>query len=204
MMWKTFFQHAAGPGSDLLGRLFLRGMNFMHRSGARWALGFFPLDGVHTLLDVGCGGGRTIRMMSRCAPQAVFYGIDRSEASVHMARRLNRRAEAADRVDVRLGDVCILPYEPGTFEAVTAFETVYFWQPLGDGLREVSCVLKPGGRFLIMCEASDPVKARRWTDLIDGMTAYTPEELERSLLAAGFRSVEIHRSGERMCLVAVK
>lgn len=121
-----------------------------------------------------------------------------------MARRLNRRAEAAGRVDVRLGDVCILPYEPGTFEAVTAFETVYFWQPLGDGLREVSCVLKPGGRFLIMCEASDPVKARRWTDLIDGMTAYTPEELERSLLAAGFRSVEIHRSGERMCLVAVK
>lgn len=204
MMWKSFFQNAADPGQHLLGRLFLRGMNLMHRPGARWALGFFPLEGVRMLLDAGCGGGRTIRTLLRRAPGAKLYGLDRSEASVEMARRLNRAAIAAGRAAVSQGDVRLLPYADGFFDAVTAFETVYFWQPLDECLREVLRVLKPGGRFLILCEASDPVKARRWTDLIDGMTAYTPGDLERSLQTAGFRSVEIHRRGERMCLVATR
>ena len=204
MMWKSFFQNAADPGQHLLGRLFLRGMNLMHRPGARWALGFFPLEGVRMLLDAGCGGGRTIRTLLRRAPGAKLYGLDRSEASVEMARRLNRRAIAAGRAAVSQGDVRLLPYADGFFDAVTAFETGYFWQPLDECLREALRVLKPGGRFLILCEASDPVKARRWTDLIDGMTAYTPGDLERSLQTAGFRSVEIHRRGERMCLVATR
>lgn len=204
MMWKSFFQNAADPGSHLLGQLFLRGMNLMHRPGARWALGFFPLEGVRTLLDVGCGGGRTIRTLLRRAPEAKLYGLDRSEASVGVARKINRRAIAAGRAAVSQGDVRQLPYADSFFDAVTAFETVYFWQPLDGCLREVCRVLRPGGRFLILCEVSDPVKARRWTDLIDGMIAYTPAELEQKLRFAGFRSVEIYRQGERMCHVATK
>ena len=37
---------------------------------------------------------------------------------------------------LRQGNVCSLPYEDGTFDAVTAFETVYFWSPIKTALAE--------------------------------------------------------------------
>ena len=52
--------------------------------------------------------------------------------------------------------MCSLPYEDGLFDAITAFETVYFWSPVKTALAEVARVLRKGGCFLISLEAGDP------------------------------------------------
>ena len=53
------------------------------------------------------------------------------------------------------------------FDAVTAFETVYFWPDLTQCFREVYRVLKPGGDILICNESSgDMDKDKKWTAII--------------------------------------
>ena len=41
---------------------------------------------------------------------------------------------------------------PGSFDVVTAFETIYFWPDIEHCFNEVKKVLKPGGQFVIVNE----------------------------------------------------
>lgn len=52
-------------------------------------------------------------------------------------------------------------FADGWFDAVTAFETVYFWPDLPRCFPEVFRVLRSGGTFLICNECSDPEKDRK-------------------------------------------
>ena len=52
-------------------------------------------------------------------------------------------------------------------------------------------MLKPGGKFAILVEVVD--SDSKWTSIVDGMTAYSPEELKTMLDDAGFTQTEIHR-----------
>jgi len=70
-------------------------------------------------------------------------------------------------------------------------ETVYFWPDLPHCLQEVRRVLKSGGKFAIMVEVVDGDSM--WTNVVEGMTAYSPEELKTMLEDAGFIQTEIHR-----------
>ena len=95
------------------------------------------------------------------------------------------------QVFVTQGSAERLPYNNEIFDLVTAVETVYFWPNLPDCLQEVRRVLKPGGKFAIMVEVVD--SDSKWTSVVEGMTAYTPEQLETLLVDAGFVQTEIHR-----------
>ena len=52
-------------------------------------------------------------------------------------------------------------------------------------------MLKPSGKFAIMVEVVDGDSV--WTNVVEGMTAYSPEELKTRLEDAGFIQTEIHR-----------
>ena len=143
-----------------------------------------------TMLDIGCGGGATIKRLLKSSKNAQVYGIDISEESVAKAQKVN--AEALNKqVFVCQGSVEKLPYKDGMFDLVTAVETVYFWTNLPDCLQEVYRILKSGGQFAIMMEVigSDSM----WTNVVEGMTAYSPEELKTMLSDAGFIQMEIYR-----------
>ena len=58
-------------------------------------------------------------------------------------------------------------------------------------LKEVRRVMKHGAQFAIMVEVPDPDSM--WTKVVEGMTAYTPEELKSLLDDAGFTQTAIHR-----------
>ena len=74
---------------------------------------------------------------------------------------------------------------------MTAVETVYFWPNLSNCMQVVRRVLKPGGHFAIMVEVVDTDS--KWTNVVEGMTAYTPEQLKTLLNDAGFVQTKIHR-----------
>ena len=186
---KSFFSQCARPEGSL-GRVMLSFMNYTHGPLTNWGLKLVDIQDGWTMLDVGCGGGFTIRRLLNRSKDAQVYGIDISEESVAKAKKVN--AEVLDKqVFVTQGSAEKLPYENEKFDLVTAVETVYFWPNLPGCLQEVHRVLKPGGKFAILVEVVD--SDSKWTSVVEGMTAYTPEQIKSLLDDAGFAHTEIHR-----------
>jgi ubiquinone/menaquinone biosynthesis C-methylase UbiE len=104
------------------------------------------------ILDVGCGGGRTVRKLAGLAPEGKVVGLDYSAASVAVSRETNADDIAAGRVQVAQGSVAALPFPDCTFDVVTAVETHYYWPDLAANVGEVLRVLKPGGTFALIAE----------------------------------------------------
>lgn len=186
--FKSLFTQCARP-EGFWGRQMLRFMNWCHAPLTNWGLSFVDFQEGWTMLDIGCGGGATLRRLLKRSNNSKVYGIDISEESVAKARKTN--ADVLDKqIFVQQGSATELPYNDGMFDLVTAVETIYFWPEFPKCLQEVRRVLKPGGQFAIMVEVVNADS--KWTDLVDGMNAYSPEELKFLLEEAGFIHTEIH------------
>ena len=143
--------HCQNP-TGWLGRLVLRNMNSRHSKVTDWGLSQASIGKQDIILDVGCGGGRTVSKLAAIATQGKVYGIDHSPESVAMAMRINKQWIDVARVEVREASVSRLPFSEGAFDVVTAVETHFWWSALPTDLREVLRVLKPGGRLIIIAE----------------------------------------------------
>jgi SAM-dependent methyltransferase len=166
-----------------------------------------PTDG-QTILDCGCGRGFYLKML-RHLGTARLFGIDLELPYLRKARR-----NTADLPAVLVSNASIydLPFPDETFDAVLLSEILEHVDRDVDALGEVRRVLKPGGLALLTVPHADyPF----WWDPINktletlfsthigrgplaGIWAfhvrlYTPKELRRAVLAAGFR-VEEERS----------
>ena len=106
-----------------LGRFNLWRMNASHSKVTDWGLTHVSIEKHHTILDVGCGGGRTVSKLAAMATQGKVYGVDYSEESVAATRRTNARWIEIGRVEVLHGSVSELPFSDGMFDLVTAVET---------------------------------------------------------------------------------
>ena len=127
-------------------------MNLSHAAMTDWALQQVSVPKNATVLDVGCGGGRTIAKLSAMAPEGRVFGLDYSPASVAVSRETNAGEIEAGRVQIERGSVAALPFADHTFDIVTAVETHYYWPDLPGNVREVLRVLKPGGKFVLVAE----------------------------------------------------
>lgn len=186
---KTLFTNCAHP-KGRMGRAMLKFMNLCHAPLTNWGLSLLDIQEGRTMLDIGCGGGATLRRLLKRSKGGMVYGIDISEESVAKARKVNA-AVLDKQVFVTQGSAEKLPYEDWKFDLVTAVETIYFWPNLPQCLQEVRRVLKPGGRFAVMVEVAD--ENSKWVTLVDGMKAYSPEQLKDLLADAGFVEIEVHR-----------
>jgi ubiquinone/menaquinone biosynthesis C-methylase UbiE len=180
--------------SGLLGRMTLRKMNRHHAELTDWGLAHLSIPNQGALLDVGCGGGRTIAKLAAASPATKIKGIDHSAESVRMAAETNVKLVESGRVVVCEGSVSQLPYADGVFDLVTAVETHFFWPNLSADVREVWRVVKPGGAFAIIAEVFRDPEAEtivgRYAPNI-GMILLTPEEHRELLAGAGFVEVQV-------------
>lgn len=139
--------------SGWLGRLTLRSMNRRHAQLTEWGLTHVSVQRGDTILDVGCGGGKTVARLAAAATDGKVYGIDHSEESVAASRRANRKEIASGRVEILHASVSHLPFPDQMFDLVTAVETHYYWPDLNADLREILRILKPGASLIIIAEA---------------------------------------------------
>ena len=186
---KTMFTNCACP-KGFLGRCMLRFMNFGHAPLTNWGLDHVNYSDGMVMLDIGCGGGATLKRLLKRSPEGMVYGIDISEESVVKAKNVNKQL-LNKQVFVRQGSADSLPWKDQKFDVVTAVETVYFWPNLPQCFQEVKRVLKPGGQFAIMLEVIEGDSI--WTNVVEGMTVYSPEMLKDMLEQAGFGDVKVFR-----------
>lgn len=192
--------------SKWLGRLVLKDMSRRHAALTDWALGHVSIGGERAILDVGCGGGRTIATLAARAPGATIVGIDYAPGSIAESRSHNRALIDAGRVEVKHGVVDHLPDRDGGFDLATAIETHYYWPDVTAGCREIRRVLRPGGVLLLVAECH--------RDGLEGWLTYvfllllrarvlSAAEHRQCLLEAGFDTVRIVMEQRRGWLCAV-
>ena len=143
----------AGRPKGPLGRSMVRGWNRSHAKLTDWGLQQVILPGNAVMLDVGCGGGRTVSRLSALAPAGRIVGLDVSAASAVVAQDTNVGAIESGRVRILQGSVAALPFPDGVFDIVTAVETHYYWPNLAANVKEILRVLKPGGTLALIAEA---------------------------------------------------
>jgi demethylmenaquinone methyltransferase / 2-methoxy-6-polyprenyl-1,4-benzoquinol methylase len=160
------------------------------------------------VLDACCGTGDLAIAAAACGGRVT--GIDFSQPMLERARR------KAPGIEWVRGDVLALPFEDGSFDAVTVGFGVRNVDDLDAGLRELRRVLRHGGRIAIL-EITRPTGVlapfyRVWFDrlipalgrVLPGGSAYTyllasvrrfpaPLELARQLGAVGFGEVRFER-----------
>ena len=191
------------------GRRVLQSMNLRHSAVTDWGLSHARIGEAFRILDVGCGGGRTIQKLAAQAARGHVSGIDYSEASVAEARVVNQAEITAGRVDIQQASVSHLPYPDASFDLVTAVETHYYWPDFVADLREVGRVLKPGGALVLIAETfrGQALGLAYWPSMLLLRARYlTPDQHREALAAAGFADVQVATDRKKgwICVVGSK
>jgi SAM-dependent methyltransferase len=132
-------------------------------------------DRTPRILDVGCGTGANLMMLSQFGETE---GVDISQDALAFCRERGLQ-------NVSHGAAEQLPYEDGRFDLVTALDVVEHLDDDLAGLREIRRVLRPGGRTLLFV----PTFMFLWgvqDDVSNHRRRYRLPELRRVVEKAGF------------------
>jgi ubiquinone/menaquinone biosynthesis C-methylase UbiE len=190
---EKMLKQAAMP-TGRVGALWARLMNFGHSSVTRWGLGHISIDKSDMILDVGCGGGRTVNTLAKIATEGKVYGIDYSQVSVAVSTSKNKRLIEKGQVKILLASVDSIPFSDDMFDLVTAVESCYFWPDLISNLKEIRRVLKTGGSVILVNAMYRAERFERRNSHLARMgdfTYHSPEEFRGLLGDAGYSSVRI-------------
>jgi ubiquinone/menaquinone biosynthesis C-methylase UbiE len=192
-----------------IGRLFARLMNAGHSAMTDWGLEHVAIGNYFTILDVGCGGGRTVEKLATIASTGMIYGIDYAEGSVAASRAHNADLIKSGRVVIEKASVSQLPFADHKFDLVTAIETQYYWPNLNGDMREILRVLKPGGKLIVIAEMYKGGKydKLKWPVMWLLRSSHLSVQEHRELFSqAGYINAEIFEEPDKgwLCAIASK
>jgi ubiquinone/menaquinone biosynthesis C-methylase UbiE len=139
------------------------------------------LDPADRVIDIGCGPGTAVRYAARRVAAAT--GIDPDPAMLRAARRTSL-APGRRNITWLAGEAGKLPLPDARATVAWAISSIHHWDDHAAGLAEVSRVLVPAGRLLIVEQLAAGENGR-------GISAGRADELSGQLSAAGFRNVQI-------------
>lgn len=99
------------------------------------------------VLDMGCGAGHASFVAAQHVNSVVAYDLSASMLEVVAGAAEERHLR---NITLRLGYAEELPFEDASFEVVISRYSAHHWHDVGQALREVHRVLKPGGVLIIM------------------------------------------------------
>jgi ubiquinone/menaquinone biosynthesis C-methylase UbiE len=181
------------------GRLVAKLMNKNHAPLTLWGLSFVEIESDNVILDVGCGGGKTVSRLAQQAARGRVFGIDYSADMVEYSRKVNKKLIAHNRVQIVEGSVEKMSFPNDYFDLVTAFETYYFWSSFRDALIEIKRVLKPGGKLLLVNEmVQDGLHDVEYHKMIEEahVNLIPLEEIRNAMRTVGFLGVRVFTKTE--------
>ena len=194
---------AKPQGED--GATMLKRMNESHSPVTCWALEHWQIAPEEELLDIGCGGGATLKRMGEKITTGHLTGVDYSPVSVKTSLKTNRQDVESGKMKVLEGSVEALPFADDGFDKIITVESFYFWPDPQENLKEVRRVLKAGGTFLLVADIyQNGNLTEREKENIRNYHLFNPtkEEFEQLFINAGFTDIQIHtRKGENWICV---
>jgi ubiquinone/menaquinone biosynthesis C-methylase UbiE len=109
-------------------------------------LGLIGKRPFQAMLDLGTGTGRVLELFAPLYNRAI--GIDASRDMLSVARA-NLDATGLSRVQVRQGDIFMLPTPANHFDLVTIHQVLHFLEDPARAIAEAARALAPTGRILI-------------------------------------------------------
>ena len=112
-----------------------------------------------TVLEIGFGTGLNLAHYP-CGVDKII-AVDPNPGMHRLAQQRLHRARI--KVEQRIGTAEQLPFPPATFDSVVSTFTLCSVEDVGQSLREVYRVLKPGGRFFVLEHGLSPDPGvQRW------------------------------------------
>ncbi|GAB2584878.1 methyltransferase domain-containing protein [Dyella jejuensis] len=105
-----------------------------------------PLPQGGSLLDVGCGQGKSFRLLREAFQPARLLGLDADPHSIELSRAEAGREGV--RVELHTADCARIPLPDGSIDIVFCHQTFHHLVEQQRALAEFWRVLKPGGRLL--------------------------------------------------------
>jgi ubiquinone/menaquinone biosynthesis C-methylase UbiE len=132
----------------------------------------FDLRGARRILDAGSGAGQIAKHLIKYAdPEAEITCLDLSH---EMLRRARHRLKS-DRPRFIVADLSRLPFGDGSFDCVTCGYVLEHLPDARMGLSEISRVLVPGGRMLLL--TTEDTFSGAWTSRMWCCRTYNRHEL---------------------------
>jgi ubiquinone/menaquinone biosynthesis C-methylase UbiE len=195
--------------TGMFGKLLISVMNISHSQMTNWGLGHLSIGEQDKVLDIGCGGGGTIRKLAMKTTKGKVYGIDISNESVIISSKTNKHFVQIGLVEIKQSSVSSLPFSDSVFDIITAVNTHNFWPDLVNDMREIFRVLKPDGRLIIIGSVYKGGKKdkrnQKFAELIK-ISFPTINELREILISAGYMDVQHFEKNHRcwMCVIGRK
>jgi len=142
----------------------------------------FNLRGVRHILDVGSGAGQIAQHLLKYAdPEAEIICFD---LSYEMLRRARRRLKST-RPRFIAADLTRLPFKDESFDCATCGYVLEHLPDPKQGLQELSRVLRPGARMLLL--TTEDTFSGAWTSRVWCCRTYNRRELARTCEEVGLR-----------------
>ncbi|MGB1048771.1 MAG: bifunctional demethylmenaquinone methyltransferase/2-methoxy-6-polyprenyl-1,4-benzoquinol methylase UbiE [Rhodothermales bacterium] len=134
------------PRYDLLNRILSGGIDQQWRRDViREVLAVKP----GRLLDVATGTADLALLAARKGVPKVV-GVDIANEMLEVGRQKVRKGDLSDQVSLQNGDAEKLPFSDQQFDVVTVAFGVRNFEDLGEGLRQICRVLRPGGTLVVL------------------------------------------------------
>ena len=184
---------AAGKDLEALGAEDLSPYDQFHSRGsqatAELARLLDPQPG-ERLLELGCGIGGPARWLAR-EHGCEVVGVDFTETFCRTARDLSQRVRLDRQTRFACADALQLPFADAQFDLVWSQHVAMNIADKARLYRELTRVLKPGGRFglydIMAGPAGDPYFPVPWASSAEWSHLIAPEEVREAILASGLR-----------------
>lgn len=182
--------------SGFVGRLITNIWSSYFKELSLWTIKQTTIPKNSRILEIGYGGGSTIKNLLGLDKNLDIHGIDISEESYHTASRFHSDAIDNGSVKLRIGNVENLPYQNNDFDLVFAIQTHIFWEDLKQGFQEIYRVMSNPSTLIIASE-KEKIKYH--------MTDYgTSHELRQLLTSIGFSKIEERQNHKWILFIVTK
>ncbi len=148
------------------------------------------------VLDIGCGGGANLKVISPSVRSGKIYGIDISEMSVKTSIKNNQEKVDSGLIHVSVQGVEELQFDSNYFNVVFDVQSHIYWNNLDLGLSQVYRTLKKNGIFVIGCENDKyQYHLKKYAD---------PQSFVKLLENHGFTDVKLYHDDKHRIFTAKK
>lgn len=135
--------------SGILASKVAKGMNLSNKNLYVLTFKNLKLHGYEKVLEVGFGNGYFFKLLSQKNYNIQLFGVEVSKEMMRQCTKLNRRLMTDKKLEIKLCNGLILPYEDEMFEKAIAINLIYFWENPTENVKELNRVLKMKGDLYI-------------------------------------------------------